>query len=303
MRHLIILAALGLVTGCASTVSRPLPEASLATVDAPTFMVGDEWRRNDGAFIYTEKVVGFEDTFVITQRTPNPLCESCRYYRDVNGTIVKVADATGGYRPGDMGWKFLDFPLRVGKEWSFRLSGVSGSGAVAEYLNQFKVETYEEVTVKAGVFKAFRIQHYQKSLSANNTFSGYATYWFAPEAKTIIKRVAKTTGSGRSWGRDWELESFKLVSPSDTPARTTVQAAAAVPPVSPAPPAPRADEVLTNEAVVAMVKAGLGEKLVLAKIKASPGRFDVRTDALIRLRAAGVSDRIIEAMMAKSAAP
>lgn len=64
-----------------------------------------------------------------------------------------------------------------------------------------------------------------------------------------------------------------------------------------------AQEVLTNESVVAMVKGGLAESIVLAKIRTSPSRFDVRTEALVALKRSGVSDRIIEAMVSAPAAP
>jgi hypothetical protein len=121
-------------------------------------------------------------------------------------------------------------------------------------------------------------------MSANSTFSGYATYWFAPEAKRIIKRVGQTTSSGVAFGQDWELVSYKLALTSGTPRPATIQAAA------PSPAASTSDEVLTNEAVVAMVKAGLAEKLVVAKIHTTRGRFDLQSDALIQLKVAGVSD-------------
>lgn len=58
-----------------------------------------------------------------------------------------------------------------------------------------------------------------------------------------------------------------------------------------------AQEVLTNDAVVAMKKAGLSDPIILAKIRASQTKFDVTTQALIGLKSAGLSDQIIEAMV------
>jgi hypothetical protein len=58
-----------------------------------------------------------------------------------------------------------------------------------------------------------------------------------------------------------------------------------------------AQEVLTNESVISMVKAGLSETIILAKVKSSAGKFDVRTDSLVALKRAGVTDRVIEAMV------
>ena len=60
---------------------------------------------------------------------------------------------------------------------------------------------------------------------------------------------------------------------------------------------PAAQDVLTNDAVVAMKKAGLSDSVIIAKIRASQTKFDVNTQALIRLKGAGLSDQIIEAMV------
>ncbi|MEI8191996.1 MAG: hypothetical protein WCI75_19975, partial [candidate division NC10 bacterium] len=59
-----------------------------------------------------------------------------------------------------------------------------------------------------------------------------------------------------------------------------------------------AAEMLTNDSIVTMVKAGLGEELILGKIKISQGQYDVSTDGLVKLKKDGVSDKIIQAMMA-----
>lgn len=59
-------------------------------------------------------------------------------------------------------------------------------------------------------------------------------------------------------------------------------------------------EMLTNEAVVAMVKAGLGAGTVVTKIKSSDTQFDVSTTGLIDLKSKGVPDDIIQAMVEAS---
>src|SRR3989442_4590771 len=60
---------------------------------------------------------------------------------------------------------------------------------------------------------------------------------------------------------------------------------------------PAAQDVLTNDAVVAMKKAGLSDSVIIAKIRASQTKFDVNTQALISLKGAGLSDQIIETMV------
>ena len=68
-------------------------------------------------------------------------------------------------------------------------------------------------------------------------------------------------------------------------------------------PAAVAQETLTNQSVVEMVKAGLSERVIIAKIRTSPTNFDTRTDALIALKNNGVSEQVIEAIMSPSAPP
>ena len=62
-----------------------------------------------------------------------------------------------------------------------------------------------------------------------------------------------------------------------------------------------AQEVLTNQSVVEMVKAGLSERVIIAKIRNSPTNFDTQTDALIALKKNGVPEKVIEAIMSPSA--
>ncbi len=49
-------------------------------------------------------------------------------------------------------------------------------------------------------------------------------------------------------------------------------------------------EVLTNDTVIALARAGLGAETVVAKIKSSANSFDLSTDQLIKLKQAKVSD-------------
>jgi hypothetical protein len=58
-----------------------------------------------------------------------------------------------------------------------------------------------------------------------------------------------------------------------------------------------AQEVLTNDSVIQMVKAGLPEAVVIAKIKSTATKFDLKTDSLVNLKKAGVSDKVLEAMV------
>lgn len=64
-----------------------------------------------------------------------------------------------------------------------------------------------------------------------------------------------------------------------------------------------AQEVLTNDSLVALKKAGLSDSIIISKIKSSKTKFDVSTDGLIGLKKAGLSDQVIEAAVNAGAAP
>lgn len=57
---------------------------------------------------------------------------------------------------------------------------------------------------------------------------------------------------------------------------------------------------LTNADIMQMGKAGLSEEITLSTISGSPANFDVGPQALIKLKEAGVNDKVINAMIQKS---
>jgi hypothetical protein len=63
-----------------------------------------------------------------------------------------------------------------------------------------------------------------------------------------------------------------------------------------------AQETLTNDAVVKMVKAGLGETVVIGMIQNQPGNYTLTSDALVKLKQEGVSDKVMGAMIARGSA-
>jgi hypothetical protein len=64
-----------------------------------------------------------------------------------------------------------------------------------------------------------------------------------------------------------------------------------------------AQQTLNNDAVVKLVKAGLSDDLIISTITAQTGVYDTSTDGLIALKSAGVSDKVVSAMVAKDVAP
>src|SRR3954447_1893987 len=85
--------------------------------------------------------------------------------------------------------------------------------------------------------------------------------------------------------------------PATMPAQTAKPAKPAASRPSSAKATPREPEVLTNEAVIRMVAAGLDEETILAKINSSPAAFTLDTDHLIKLKEAKIPQRVLRAML------
>ena len=194
------------LSACAGAPARPVPGSEGVVVEAPTFAMDDEWRFVGARFPAVIRVVGFEGDLVVTEFSGDTDCQGCRYFRDKNLTAVKIVNAQGVQPPyTTTGLRMLDFPLYVGKEWTQRIELYS-RGTLQPYSNRFRVEALEEVTVKAGTFKAFRITQYQEALAVGNLYRGTATRWWSPEVKWFVK-FEPFSGTR---GRETELESFRL---------------------------------------------------------------------------------------------
>jgi hypothetical protein len=70
-----------------------------------------------------------------------------------------------------------------------------------------------------------------------------------------------------------------------------------------APLAARAQQTMDNDAVLKLVKSGLGESLIVQTITASAGHYDVSADAMIALKQQGVTDKELGAMITKNVNP
>lgn len=59
-------------------------------------------------------------------------------------------------------------------------------------------------------------------------------------------------------------------------------------------------EILTNSAVIALVKAGLSSDVIITKVNGTGCSFQLNADGLIALKQAGVADQVIRVMLAKN---
>lgn len=62
-----------------------------------------------------------------------------------------------------------------------------------------------------------------------------------------------------------------------------------------------AQQLMNNDSVIKHVKAGLSDDLIVTTINGSPGAYDTSADAIIALKNAGASDKVIQAIVLRSA--
>jgi hypothetical protein len=88
----------------------------------------------------------------------------------------------------------------VGKSWTttFNFSDAERNFHVGPVVRYTKVAAYEDVSVPAGTFKAFRIEQTPGMNEAVNI-----TSWYAPDAKMVVRTIFQRTsdhylGSGQT---------------------------------------------------------------------------------------------------------
>jgi len=207
MRLYLAIAALALALvsgGCATTA----PKGSESYVAPPLGSTFTYSQSNTGSF--------GSGTTQVTQKVTERTWEGKRMTAIVTPTGMSLLNAEGAFvamlGPNDtpilsfdppMGY---DYPLVVDKTWtkSCRMT-VHAAQRTVPLDNTFKIEAYEEVTVPAGKFKAFKLIYF-------NTVGEEFTSWLIPELGQSVKRVQKRTakypaGPGT---RDEELVSYTI---------------------------------------------------------------------------------------------
>jgi hypothetical protein len=177
----------------------------------PTYSVGDEWTLTNGEVL---KVVRAEGGSLVMQRSGYSGCPDCVYHYNNTLHLLRVErpdgtlpTSTSGFVPVGSGWKLWDFPLEVKKEWRISAAGLNRQGTF-NYTIDCRVAAYEDVTTKAGKFKAFKVSRFWSvtTLVGGRTFTWTDTVWFAPDVKTTVKYKSLNPNAPD----DWELASFSL---------------------------------------------------------------------------------------------
>ena len=164
--------------GCADMQNRPNTHAqgttwvnavrntgSFGNVNAEqrTRVVGERMWQGRKAYVYDNTATGGS---VVTE------LENGRWIAFARGDTPTLS-----WEPA-LGW---DFPLEVGKSWTRKHRMTNHANKTStEFVGNWKVEAYEDVTVRAGTFKAYKVRFTDTQGSENVT-------WFSPETGGFVK--------------------------------------------------------------------------------------------------------------------
>jgi len=182
---------------------RPLIAGEIdGVVNAPRFVVGDSWEYKTVAgrqyTVMVAEVSGDSHTITVSYE-PN-----VRFRRNENLVIQEIEGPLSFDRRIALNWKYIDFPAKVGKQFSYRVEGSRGVFSI-----DTAVAGWETMRVPAGNFRALKLE----SCWRNESIGWYdcgMKYWYSPEAKAFIKRQTPSSWTPVLRNSDFELITFKL---------------------------------------------------------------------------------------------
>ncbi len=192
-------------------------------IEAPVWNVGDKWAfSGDGSI---EVIKTDQSGYILKLSDRNCMvetqgCNTILFDKSTRNRInILEGDKRKKYVMGLS--KVLDFPLSTGKQWksaysSKEFSRQSGHSYYHDYSEIFKVLGWEDIEVRAGKFKALRLEYKRVLSSSSNPYDPIGLeikhqYWYSPDVKYFLK-----CQYDKDWMKrdkdifNWELTSFQL---------------------------------------------------------------------------------------------
>lgn len=204
LRRWVILSALAAASFSAATAQA---QVANSRAELPTVKVGDHWKIEVRDKL--TNAVERTDDYVVTASTATQIDLSV----GGNDKAVWTSELTPLDNPRltyDSGYRWLNFPLEVGKAWDFKTQWKrkDGSGAGRSQMD-VAVKAYEKVSVRAGEFDAYRIESKGfMNLDGGGNTRVSVKYWYAPAVRTTVRF---------EWEDKWSRTVSELVEVQLTP--------------------------------------------------------------------------------------
>ncbi len=174
--------------------------SSEQTTERPIYSAGDYWIfiNFKGKLKKIEFIKEENNQYVFSKKKNIYSQEGTELIRDWELSNVKKK-----HHQGDPG-PIIEFPLKVGYTWDYTYEKTKGK--IFKKLATYTVESYEELTVTAGKFWAFKIKSLVEPINAPKgkawqTETNY--YWYSPDVKQIIKEQKQS-------GKYTELKEYNI---------------------------------------------------------------------------------------------
>lgn len=184
-------------------------------IAAPIWKTGEKWTfRYDSGGEWTVKIIGEENGLFVdsTTRSKGKMRGVYTRYYDKNSlNCVKVIkDGKENNRERDYLKKYFDFPLYIGKNWSYRYTVLSSSSQkFINILSEFSAVQFDDIEVPAGKFKAIKIKN--KTSIVGTNVRGIFYYWWSPDVKAPLKVEYEPSNFWKNQDyKKFELISFEL---------------------------------------------------------------------------------------------
>jgi hypothetical protein len=193
---------------------------ALQAVERPALLAGESWTyrrinlwKNEEDERFRQDMLGGVGDHLTVQWTITSSEDGRRRgsvtYEYLDGATLSFFDpkAEGRHVP-------LLFPLYPGKRWQFQYKYNPVAGGSLKVEQSALVEGWEDVRVPAGTFHTLKIVHTGRysATDGGNQWSGAIreTYWYAAEAKRVVRmEYQDTAGSGSKWDH-WRDELVNL---------------------------------------------------------------------------------------------
>jgi hypothetical protein len=167
---------------------------------APRFAAGDTWKYKNSYGKYTESVAELREDGTVFHRSYEP---NARFLVDGDLAVRKIEGKLRRDVSNYLTWQYIKFPAGPGLTFTYKVEFL-GKWA---FEIEVKAAAWEEIEVPAGKFRALRME----SCWTNTTSGWYGCgmkHWYAPEAKTFIKRQTPGDWDKGLQKMDFELDSF-----------------------------------------------------------------------------------------------
>ena len=203
-------------------------QTALPSAELPAFKVGESWKfrthnlgdkQEPGWYVNTVHEAGDKHVVLYGE---NSVPTKFWWFREVATAKLLMRFNYSETAPNKRGAKTRDisaedatlqFPLQVGKKWTFKQNWTNSSGEPGSSDVKVEVTAYEKVKTEAGEYDAFKIEEkgWWKNLQSNVTGRQSQTLWYAPAVKRTVKSESKDFHSqGQLWNhRTEELLEYK----------------------------------------------------------------------------------------------